>query len=408
MNMKSTRIFAILLATTLFAACAAPAAPPATAPVTPAAPTTPADPGAPADAADGDFSHLSFGRRVAAETDRGTSIPLTSTSTFNLRLAHAHTLDNPYHVASEYLAQLIYNRTGGNVNITVYGAATLGNATETIEAVMMNTIDFTVVGVGPLINFNPYFGLFDLPFLFESFEHAYAVLDGPMGEWVLGGLEAAGVIGLGYWEGFMMTVHANTPIPDVPSLEGRLMRTMESPLHMGFMTEIGAVPLPMPFGEVFTALDTGTIDGLGTNMPSYITSRFYLPAPYTLMTKHFYSCTPILASAPTWNRLPEDYQAIIREAVAESVSWQRWYNQFMINRDMTRLEEEQGLVWVWPSDSDLDLLRAAGERVTATMVPSVYSYEMIEEIRNTPWESAGYWLPKLILGDYEPVWENWD
>jgi len=408
MSMKSRRILAALVATILmlsvFTACGSSAASSSsTAAASAPAASAEADAAsaAPAVANEVDFSDMSLGRRTAIEIDTGGSYTATSTETFDLKLAHVSALSAPYHVGAEYMAQLVENRTNGNVKITVYGASALGNETEVIEGLQMNTVDMMVTAVAPLYNFTEAFGFIDIPYLFDDFEHAYAVLDGPIGSETLSTLEPHGIIGLGFMEGYFQTLHTSKPVYTAEDMHGLKIRTMESQMHMDFINDLGGIALPMPFSEVYSALDNKTIDGVSTNMSFYTSSNFFIPAPYSTMTLHLYSASPILISKATWDRLPEDYQNIMRESAMEAARWQRWYNSWFINRDMTALEAEGKATFIWPSDEDMKPFREAGQRVQESVVPNKFSQELIDSIKNTKWTNTNH------LEWYEPVWENW-
>lgn len=351
---------------------------------TPKQPATSAQADTGSSSADADWSSLSNGRRAAMELDDGGTITLVSNEKFDLKYAHVSTLSAPYHVAAEFFSQLLENRTNGNIKVTVHGASTLGNVTEIIEGLQMNTIDFASNGHGPLINFVPDIGLIDIPYLFEGFNHAYAVLDGPVGRGVLDALEPSGIVGLEFFEGYFSTIHTNKPINSFDDWKGLKIRTAENQSYMAFITNLGANPIPMAWSETYTALDNGTVDGVATDLPFYTQANMYIPAPYTTLTMHNYSSAPLLMSKATWDKMPEDYQQIIKECAVLARDWQRWFNAYYTETDVEKAKAAGG-VFISPAGAELEPYLEAGLKVQDMYVPTKFSQETIDSIKNTSW-----------------------
>jgi len=334
---------------------------------------TPTQPQTPSDSAE-----LSLGAAAALEAGPGT-IKATSTQDFELKLGHVIAVDSPYNQGSEYLAQLVNQRTNGHVKITVFPAAQLGAEVDLFEGLTMNTLDMALTASAPLLNFCPEVGIIDIPFLFDNYEHAYAVLDSDIGMSLLSSLENAGVIGLAFYEGDFMTLHMTSVVKTLDDMKGKRIRTMENQLHKDFINYSGGVAIPMAFSEVYTSLSNNTIDGGIQNMCQVYATNFYIPSPHQAMTRHVYNASPMMISKATWDKLPSDYQAILKESAMEAASWQRNYNHEFTAEKM-EIMADAGCTF---DEVDLDAFRAVGEQIVAKYIPSVYSQELYDAIKNT-------------------------
>ena len=236
------------------------------------------------------------------------------------------TLDptHPYNRGMEYFSNLLYERTDGRFNIQIFHSAQLGSERELIEGIQMGTVDVTVVSTAPLMGFSEAYMVTDLPFIFEDREHAYRVLDGPIGQDMLDQLAQVSIKGLANWEnGFRHITNSVRPINGPADLNGLTIRTMENQIHMDSFLEIGADPVPMAFGELFTALQQGTVSGQENPLANIYTSRFYEVQGYLALTGHFYSPAPLLMSLTLWNSLSAEDQAIFQQAAIEARDAQR-------------------------------------------------------------------------------------
>ena len=320
---------------------------------------------------------LSYGRQEAIKAGMG-SVECTSTDEFNLRLGHVIAEDSPYHQGSEYLAQLIEQRTNGHVKVTVYPAAQLGGEVDLFEGMTMGTVDMALTASAPLLNFCPEVGIIDIPYLFDSYEHAYAVLDGEIGTEILSSLQNAGVVGLSFYEGDFMTLHMTSSVTCVEDMKGKKIRTMENPLHIDFVNMCGGVATPMAFSETYTALDNHTVDGGIQNMCQVYATKFYIPSPYQALTRHVYNASLMMIAKTVWDKMPEDYQAIIKECALEAASWQRAYNHEYTNEKMEIMANEGAIF----EEVEQEGFKKVAEQVVAKYVPSTYSQELYDSIRN--------------------------
>ena len=181
-----------------------------------------------------------------------------------------------------------------------------------------------VGSTAPLAGMVKEFGVFDLPFLFNSEKEADAVLDGPLGQDLLKKLEAKGLVGLVYWEnGFRNMTNSKRPIARAEDLQGIKLRVMQNQIALGVFNTLGANAVPMPFSELFTALETRTVDGQENPITTIQSSKFYEVQPYLTITRHVYTPWVVLASKKWWDKLSADEQQLIRQAAASSRDFER-------------------------------------------------------------------------------------
>ena len=232
--------------------------------------------------------------------------------TLVLKAGHVLTEDSAYHMALTQWADEVEEKTEGRVRIDVYANSVLGNERDMIEALQMGTLDITLPNSAPLSNFTDAFRVFDLPFLFRDSQEAYAVIDSEIGDNMLASLAEIGIKGLSIWEnGFRYIANNKHDVAVPEDMAGMKIRTMENEIHMDSFRSWGADATAMAFGEVYTALQQNTIDGLENPFTPIYQNKLYEVAPYITMTGHFYCPAPLLIAKTTWDKIsPEDRQII--------------------------------------------------------------------------------------------------
>ena len=240
---------------------------------------------------------------------------------FVFKLGHIADPENPYAKGAEKFAQLVKEKTGGKVEIQVFPSSQLGNQRDLVEGTQFGTIDFTMTSTAVLGNFLPQVAVFDLPFIFRDVQHAYKAFDTV-------GMEIAqklqGMKLLAYYEnGVRHMTNSKHPIRKPEDMKGLKIRVMEQPIYIEMMKALGANPTPMAFGELFTALQQGVVDGQENPAAHIYTARFFEVQKYISLTGHTYSAEPMLVSLTAWNKLPKDLQDKVQEAANESRDWQR-------------------------------------------------------------------------------------
>ena len=231
---------------------------------------------------------------------------------------------HPYVLGMNKISELVKEKSGGAVTLDVFGNSQLGSERDLIEGLQLGSVQMTCVSTAPLSGFTDMFLVFDLPFLFETTKQARAVLDSEVGAEILNSVEAQGLVGLAWFEnGFRNVTNNKKPIEKPEDLKGMKIRTMENQMHMAAFQAMGADPTPMAMGEVFTALQQGTIDGQENPIPIIETNKFDEVQKYVSLTGHLYSPTPVFIAKDYFDALPAEYQTAVKEAAVEAAPYER-------------------------------------------------------------------------------------
>ena len=256
--------------------------------------------------------------------------------TIVLRLAETHPADYPTTKGDYEFARLVEERTDGRIKIEVYPGHQLGEEKAVIEQVQFGAIDFTRVSISPLAAFAPDFNALQMPYLYRSADHMWKVLNSPLGDEFLGSLEPAGFVGLCWYDsGARSFYNSVRPIKSVADLKGLKIRVQQSELMVGLVEALGAVATPMPFGEVYSAIQTGVIDGAENNWPSYYSTSHYEVAKYYTLDQHTRVPEITIASKITMDKLSKEDQDIIKQAAKDSMAFQikAWADYEKVARD---------------------------------------------------------------------------
>ncbi len=182
----------------------------------------------------------------------------------------------------------------------------------------------TVVSTATLVGIEDSFGIYDLPFVFRSEQEADAILDGNFGKKLIAKLDAKGLIGLVYWEnGFRNLTNSKRPIAKMEDMQGVKLRVMQNPVYIDMFNGFGANAIPLAFSELFTALESRTVDGQENPINTIQSSKFYEVQKYLSITKHVYSPWIVLASKKWWDGLTADEKKAIQESAVASRDFER-------------------------------------------------------------------------------------
>ncbi len=242
-----------------------------------------------------------------------------------IKAAVVATDEATHSLALKKMEELIEAYTNGAVDFQVYTNGQLGSEREIVEGVGLGTIEVGVVSTGPLPNFVPDFMVLDLPYLVTDKAKAFEILDGEVGEKMLGQLSAIGVKGISFWDNGFRYITSSTPIAHPEDVKGMKIRTMENEVHMATFAALGATPTPMAISEFLTAVRQGTVDGHENVMVGIWMNKVYEVNPYITLSKHFFSSAPFLVNEAFYNGLPEDIRAAFDKAEAETRVWEREY-----------------------------------------------------------------------------------
>ncbi len=240
-----------------------------------------------------------------------------------IKLGHIAEPIHPYGQGADHFAKLVKEKSGGEIEVKVFPTSQLGGQKDLIEGLIFGTVDMALVGTAVLGQFQPQISLFDLPFLFQDREHAYKSLD-TVGMKIAKDLEPKGIKMLGYMENGIRHVTNNIrPVKTPADMEGLKIRVMTNKIYIEMMKALGASPTPMAFGELYSAMQQGTVDGQENPSAHIWTKRFFEVQKYASKTAHTYAPEPVVISMLTWAKLTPKQRQIVQEAATEAIAWQR-------------------------------------------------------------------------------------
>lgn len=242
-----------------------------------------------------------------------------------LRLAESLPRHNPVVVAMYRFAELVESKTQGRVIIKVYASAQLGQESETIEQARVGIIDFARTNAVVLANVSPSVGVLTLPYIYRDQEHKYKVLDGDIGWDIRADLENVGLVGFDYLEAGNRSFYtrADKPINTLADMKGLKIRVQPAPIMIRMIELLGAVPTPMNYGEVYSAIQTGVVDGAENDYVSFATSGHFEVARNYVEDNHLSPPAMLLMNLKKYQSLPAEYQKAISTAARETALFER-------------------------------------------------------------------------------------
>jgi TRAP-type transport system periplasmic protein len=226
--------------------------------------------------------------------------------------------------ATKVFADAVEKNSGGKMKVRAVGAGALGPDLQMQQTLIGGAQEMMVGSTATLVGITKEMALWDTPFLFNNSQEADAILDGPIGQKVMARLDEKGLVGLVYWEnGFRNLTNNKRPIVKMEDLDGIKVRVMQNPVFLESFKALGANALPMPFSELFSALETKAVDGQENPVNTILSSRFFEVQKYLSMTNHVYSPWIILASKKWWDSLSADEQKVLKDAAIASRNYER-------------------------------------------------------------------------------------
>lgn len=247
-----------------------------------------------------------------------------------LRSSDTHPDGYPTVEGVKAMAAEVKEKSGGRICIEVFPSSQLGEEKDTIEQTQFGVIDMVRASFGSFNDIVPVTQLMSLPYLFRSEEHQHAVLDGPIGEEIARAFEEKDLIALAYYDGGARNFYnSQKPIQSVEDLKGMKFRVMQNDVFVDMMAALGANATPMPYGEVYSSIQTGVIDGAENNFPSYDSSGHAEVAKYFTLDQHLMVPELVAVSKIAWDKLSPEDQEIMRTAARNSATVQRrlWAEQ---------------------------------------------------------------------------------
>ncbi len=258
------------------------------------------------------------------------SASLAGACEITLRSSDTHPEGYPTVEGVKAMAEEVKEKTNGRVCIEVFPSSQLGEEKDTIEQTQFGVIDMVRASFGSFNDIVPVTQLMSLPYLFKSVDHMHNVMDGPIGEEIGAAFEERDLVALAYYDGGSRSFYnSQKPIQSIEDLEGMKFRVMQNDVFVDMMSALGANATPMPYGEVYSSIQTGVIDGAENNFPSYDSSGHAEVAKYFTLDEHLMVPELVAMSKASWDKLSPEDQQILREAARNSATVQRelWAEQ---------------------------------------------------------------------------------
>jgi tripartite ATP-independent transporter DctP family solute receptor len=252
-----------------------------------------------------------------------TAVP-TGAVAREFRAADTQSEDYPTVQALYYMGSLIAEQSGGRLQIRVFHSHQLGEEKETIEQTRAGAIDLNRTNVALIGSFVPAMNVLAMPFLFRSIEHLQRVLDGPIGDEILGSFAPYGFVGLAFYDSGARSIYNSVrPVRSLADVKGLRLRVQQSQLMSEMIRALGAEPVELPYGQVITGLATKLIDGAENNWPSFVTTDHYKYAGFYTLTEHTMGPEVLVMSQKAWQSLSDEDRKIFRDAAIKSSHFMR-------------------------------------------------------------------------------------
>ncbi len=226
--------------------------------------------------------------------------------------------------AAKFFAEQVEKASGGKMKVRAIGAAALGPDVQMQQALIGGAQEMMVGSTATLVGITKEMALWDTPFLFNNAKEADTLLDGPIGTKVMDKLQDKGLVGLAYWEnGFRNLTNSKRPVTKMEDLDGIKLRVMQNNVYLDSFKSLGANAIPLPFSELFSALETRTVDGQENPYNTILSSKFYEVQKYLTVSNHVYSPWIVLVSKKWWDGLSKDEQKILSDAAKASRDFER-------------------------------------------------------------------------------------
>ena len=273
----------------------------------------------------------------------------TASSAQEYRGWNTHPPDYPVSIALDRFSELAGERTDGRIQLTNYHSAQLGEGEFATEQLQFGALDYGVFSTAPMVNTVKELGVASLPYIFTSPEHQFRVMEGPIGKDIAAAMAEANMVPLSWFASGSRSFYANAPLETAEDIAGLKFRVQNSDINVAMVEALGANATPLPYGEVYTALQSGVVDGAENNWPSYESTNHYEVAPHYIIDEHTIVPEGIIFAKSTWDTFSPEDQEIIREAAQEAAIYQRelWAEREAESR---RIVEEAGVTVVEVED----------------------------------------------------------
>jgi TRAP-type transport system periplasmic protein len=275
-----------------------------------------------------------------------------------IKLSYGTAADHPFGLGVKKFAEIVDQKSEGKITVRGYAEGQLGAEVPSISSAQGGILEMAVTSTSAAVGNVKEFALYDFPFLFGSEKEADALLDGPVGTQLLDKLPAKGLIGLCYWEsGFRNVTNSKHPVQKLEDMEGLKIRTIQNPVFLDTINALGANAVPMPFTELYTALETGAVDGQEGPYTTILTSNIDEVQEYLSATRHIYGAVVVLVGKKFWDQLTGDEKQILQDSCKEARDYERSVTREMSPKSLVELQA-RGMVFNELAPEEMARMRA--------------------------------------------------
>jgi len=279
--------------------------------------------------------------------------------------------DHPIATGIAAMSECMEEGSDGKMKLKGFYSGQLGDDADATQATRSGSIEMVVTGSAAIAGIEPALGVFTLPFMFENDAEVDAIMTGPFFDYVAEKMPQHDLVMLSMWEnGFRNATNSKHPIKAVSDFEGLNFRVMQNPIFLDTFRRLGANPVPMAFGEVFTALETGAVDGQENPLPLIEATKFYEVQKYLTLTRHAYSPNPVLVNRGVWESLNADEQALVQSCATSARDAQIERSRAAVGESADKLTSEGMEISEMPAE-EMAKLRELVTPVYETSMESV-------------------------------------
>jgi tripartite ATP-independent transporter DctP family solute receptor len=259
--------------------------------------------------------------------------------TRTIRFGHLNNADHPMSIGAKKFAELVAAKSAGKITVKEYPASQLGSELQQQSALQGGVQEMTAPAPTSLAGIVKEFGLLDFPFIVSNYKQADALLDGPVGKALLAKLPEKGLVGLGFWDlGFRNVTNSKRPVTKGEDLDGLKLRVIPNPVFLDTFKTFKANPVPMPFGELYSALETHAVDGQENPFSVILSNKFFEVQKFVSATNHVYASNILLVSKKFWDKLAPAEQKVLQDSAHEAIVYQRQISREMAGKAVAELK----------------------------------------------------------------------
>ena len=309
---------------------------------------------------------------------------ITFAADYVIKFSHVVSPDTPKGKAADYFAKRVEELSHGKIKVEVYPNAQLGGDKAVLRKMKFNAVQMAAPSFSKFTGLVPQLGLFDLPFLFKDENHLHRVLDGEVGKKLRDMVTKKGYVALAYWDnGFKELTDSKRPLIKPEDCRGLKFRVMSSKVLIEQFKALGAIPVVLPFSEVYSALQQGVVDGQENTISNIYTKKFYEVQRYMTLTNHGYLGYLVVMSKKFWNRLPANLKKVIIKAMKDATAKERIWAKELNNEQLQKIREYAKKTGKLEIDTLTPQQRALWVKKLRSIYPKFYDTigkDLIEEV----------------------------